>query len=106
VGEVVADDGVAAGLAEGLDLEEQAPDAAAAAVGVLVQVGLVGVEFAGARSLPAAVGEFLPGHSAVEPLDGVQAPAQVAGDLPQAPPFGAQPVDQGMVPAGALPAAV
>jgi hypothetical protein len=35
-------------------------------------------------------------------MDGVQAPAQVAGDLAQAPPFGAQSVDQGVVPPGAL----
>ena len=73
-----------------------------AAVGVLVQVGLERVELAGPRSLPAAVGEFLPGGGAVEPLDGVQAPAQVAGDLAQAPPFGAQLVDQGVVPPGAF----
>ena len=51
-GEVVADDGVAAVVAEGLDLEEQAPDAAAGAVIVLVEVGLERVELAGARSLP------------------------------------------------------
>jgi hypothetical protein len=35
-------------------------------------------------------------------LDGVQAPAQVAGDLAQAAPFGAQRVDQFVVPPGAL----
>jgi hypothetical protein len=46
LGEVAADDGVAAGVAEGLDLEEQAPDAAAGTVGVLVQVGLERVELA------------------------------------------------------------
>jgi hypothetical protein len=39
-GEVVADDGVAAVVAEGPDLLEPAPDAAATAVGVLVEVGL------------------------------------------------------------------
>jgi hypothetical protein len=72
------------------------------AVGVLAQVGLERVELARARSFPAAVGELLPGGGAVEPLDGVQAPAQVAGDLPQAAPFGAQPVDQLVVPPGAL----
>ena len=55
-----------------------------------------------ARSLPASVDEFLPGRGAVEPLDGVQAPAQLAGDLPQSSPFGAQPVDQRVVPPGAL----
>ena len=98
----MADDGVAAVVAEGLDLKEQAPDAAAGAVGVLVEVWLERVELAGARSLPAAVDEFLPGRGAVEPLDGVQAPAQVAGDLAQAPPFGTQLVDQGVVPLGAL----
>jgi hypothetical protein len=91
--EVVADDGVAAVVASGLDLVEQAADAAAGAVVVLVEVGLERVELARARSLPAAVDEFLPGRGPVEPLDGVQAPAQVAGDLPQAAPFGAQPVD-------------
>jgi hypothetical protein len=52
--------------------------------------------------MPAAVGELLPGRGAVEPLDGVQAPAQVAGDLPQSSPLGAQPVDQRVVPPGAL----
>jgi len=72
------------------------------AVGVLVEVGLERVEFARARSLPASVGEFLPGRGAVESLDGVQAPAEVAGDLAQASPFGAQPVDQLVMPAGAL----
>ena len=40
--------GVAAVVAEGLNLQEQAPDAAVAAVGVLVEVGLVRVELAGA----------------------------------------------------------
>jgi len=101
-GEVVADDGVAAVVAEGLDLEEQPPDAAVGAVGVLVQVGLERVELARPRSFPASVGEFLPGGGAVEALDGVQAPAQVAGDLPQAPPLGAQPADQLVVAPGAL----
>jgi hypothetical protein len=100
--EAVADDGVAAVAAEGLDFEEQAPDAAAGAVGVLAGVGLERVELAGARSLPAAAGEFLPGRGAVEPLDGVQAPAQVPGDLPQSSPFGAQLADQLVVPAGAV----
>jgi hypothetical protein len=101
-GEVVADDGVAAVVAEGLDLAEQTGDAAAGTVGVLVQVGLERAGLAGAWSLPPSVGEFLPGRGAVEALDGVQAPAQVAGDLAQAPPFGAQLADQGMVPLGAL----
>jgi hypothetical protein len=64
---------------------------------VLVQVGLERVELAGARPLPAAVGEFLPGGGAVVTLDGVQAPAQVAGDLPEAAPLGPQPVDQRVV---------
>ena len=72
------------------------------AVGVLVELGLEWAGLAGARFLPAAVDEFLPGCGAVEPLDGVQAPAQVAGDLAQAPPFGAQLADQGVVPPGAL----
>jgi hypothetical protein len=85
-----------------LYLLEQAPDAAVGAVGVLVEVGLERVELAGARTLPAAVDEFLPGRGAVESLDGVQAPAQVAGDLAEPAPFGAQPVDQGVVPLGAL----
>jgi hypothetical protein len=89
-------------VAEGFDLLEQAPDGAVGAVGVLVEVGLERVELAGARSLPAAVDEFLPGRGAVESLDGVQAPAQVAGDLAEPPPFGAQLVDQGVVPLGAL----
>jgi hypothetical protein len=89
-------------VAEGLDLVEQAADAAVGAVGVLAEVGLERVELARARSLPAAVGELLPGRGAVEPLDGVQAPAQVAGDLPQSSPLGAQPVDQRVVPPGAL----
>jgi hypothetical protein len=51
---------------------------------------------------PAAVDEFLPGGGAVEALDGVQSPAQVMGDLAQAPPFSAQSVDQFVVPPGAL----
>jgi hypothetical protein len=101
-GEVVADDGVAAVVAERLDLTEQAEGAAAAGVRVLVQVGLERVELARARSLPAAVGEFLPGGGAVVTLDGVQAPAQVAGDLPQAAPLGPQPVDQRVVPLDAI----
>ena len=69
---------------------------------MLVELGLEQVELAGARSLPAAVDELLPGGGAVESLDGMQAPAQVAGDLAEPPPFGAQPVDQGVVPLGAL----
>jgi len=69
---------------------------------VLVEVGLERVELARARPFPAAVGKFLPGGGAVESLDGVQAPAQVAGDFSQSPPFGAQPADQGVVPPGAL----
>lgn len=64
-----------------------------AAVGVLVEVGLERVELARAGFLPAAVGEFLPGGGAVEPLDGVQAPAQVAGDLAEPASLGAQLVD-------------
>jgi hypothetical protein len=64
-----------------------------AAVGVLVEVGLERVELARAGSLPAAVGELLPGGGAVEPLDGVQAPAQVAGDLAEPASLGAQLVD-------------
>ena len=96
-GEVVTDDGVAAVVAERLDLAEQAEDAAVAPVRVLVQVGLERVELARARPLPAAVDEFLPGGGAVVALDGVQSPAQVAGDLPQAAPLGSQPVDQGVV---------
>lgn len=35
-------------------------------------------------------------------LDGVQSPAQVAGDLPEAVPLGSQPVDQRVVVPGAL----
>jgi hypothetical protein len=86
-GEVVADDGVAAVVAERLDLTEQAEGATAAAVRVLVQVGLERVELARARPLPAAVGEFLPGGGTVVTLDGVQASAQVAGDLPARSPW-------------------
>ena len=70
--------------------------------GVLVQVGLERVEFAGARCLPPAVDEFLPGGGAVVTLDGVQPPAQVPGDLPQAAPLGPQGMDQGVVAPGAL----
>ncbi len=61
--------------------------------GVLVEVGLEWAELARPRSLPAAVGEFLPGGGAVVALDGVQAPAQVAGDLPQPAALGAQRAD-------------
>jgi hypothetical protein len=64
--------------------------------------GFERVELTGARSLPAAVDELLPRRGAVEPQDGVQAPAQVAGDLAEPPPFGAQPVHWGVVPPGAL----
>jgi hypothetical protein len=100
--EVAADDGVAAVVAEGLDLVEQAGEAAVAAVGVPVQVGLERVELAGSLCRPAALGEFLPGGGAVVALDGVQSPAKVAGDLPQPAPFGAQRVDQLVLAPGAL----
>ena len=73
-----------------------------AAVGVLAGVGLERAGLARAGPLPAAVGEFLPGGGAVEPLDGVQAPAQVAGDLAEPASLGAQLADQRVVPPGAL----
>ena len=66
-----------------------------------MEVGLERVELAGVLSRPAALGEFLPGGGAVVALDGVQAPAQVAGDLPQAAPLGAQGVDQLVLALGA-----
>lgn len=100
--EVVADDGVAAVVAEGLDLVEQAGEAAVSFVGVLVKVGLERVELAGALCGPAAFGEFLPSGGAVVALDGVQPPAQVAGDLPQPAPLGAQRADQLVLAADAL----
>ena len=102
LGKVVADDGVAAVVAERGDLLEEPGDAAAADVGVLVQVGLERVELARARLLPAAVGEFLPGRGAGVALDGVQSPAQVAGDLPQAAALGEQAMDGRVVSAGAV----
>jgi hypothetical protein len=55
--EVVADDGVAAAVAELADLAEQPGEAAVALAGVLVQVGLERVELAGPWCLPAPVGE-------------------------------------------------
>lgn len=80
--EVVADDGVAAVVAEVADLAEQAGEAAVSLAGVLVQVGLERVEFAGARCLPPAVDEFLPGGGAVVTLDGVQPPSSGTGRSP------------------------
>jgi hypothetical protein len=65
-----------------------------ALVGALVEVGLELVELAGERLLPAAVGKLLPGRGAVVALDGVQAPAEVTGDLPQAAALGPQRADQ------------
>ena len=100
--EVVADDGVAAVVAEGLDLVEQAGVAAVAAAGVPVEVGLEGVELAGPLGRPAALGELLPSGGAVVALDGVQSLAQVAGDLPQAAAFGPQAVNQLVLGAGPL----
>ena len=91
--EVVADDGVAAVVAEGFDLVEQAGEAAVSFAGVLVEVGLERVELAGPRGLPAAVGQFLPRGGSVVALDGVQAPAQVAADLPQPASLGPQGAD-------------
>ena len=99
---VVADDGVAAGVAAFPDLAEQLGAVAAALAGALVEVRLERVQLAGPRSLPAAVGELLPGGGAGVALDGVQPPAQVAGDLPQAAPLGEQFVDQRVVPPGAV----
>jgi hypothetical protein len=81
-GEVAADDGVAAGVAALPDLPEQLGAVAAALGRALVQVGLERAGLAGAGSLPAAVGELLPGGGAGVAPDGVQSPAQVAGDLP------------------------
>jgi hypothetical protein len=75
------------------DLAEQAGEAAVALARVLVEVGLERAELAGARCRPPAVGEFLPGGGAVVALDGVQSPAQVPGDLPQAASLGPQGVD-------------
>lgn len=46
----------------------------------------------------AAVGEFLPGGGAGVALHGVQAPAQVPGDLPQAAALGEQVVRDRVVP--------
>jgi hypothetical protein len=69
---------------------------------VLVEVGLERVEPAGPGCRPPAVDEFLPGGGAVVALDGVLAPAQVAGDFPDAAPFGAQAVDGGVVALRAL----
>ena len=66
------------------------------------QVGLEQVEPARARYPPAAVNEFVPGGGAVITLDGVRAPAQVAGDLLEAAPLGPQPLDQRVVPPDAL----
>jgi hypothetical protein len=86
--EVGADDGVAACVAAFADLPEQLGAVAAAFAGALVQVRLERVQLAGAGSLPAPVGEFLPGGGAGVALDGVQAPAQVAGDLPESAPLG------------------
>jgi hypothetical protein len=81
---------------------EQAGEAAVALAGVLVQVGLERVELAGPRRRPAAFGQFLPGRRPVVALDGVQAPAQVPGDLPQSAPLGAQGVDQVVLAPGAV----
>jgi hypothetical protein len=81
---------------------ESAGGAAVSFAGVQVEVGLERVELARAVRGPAAFGEFLPGGGAVVALDGVQAPAQVAGDFPQAAAFGAQAVDQFVLAAGAL----
>ena len=86
--EVVADDGVAAGVAVLLDLPEELGAVAAALFGALAEVGLERVQLAGARLLPAPVSQFLPGGGACVALDGVQAPAQVAGDLPEPAPVG------------------
>jgi hypothetical protein len=74
-----------------------AGEAAVAAVGVLVEVGLERVELAGPRGGPAAVYEFLPGGGALVALDGVLSPAQLPGDLPDAPRLGPQAVDQGVI---------
>ena len=93
-------------LVECADLAEQPGDAAVALAGVLVQVGLERIQLAGPRALPAPVGEFLPGGGAGVALDGMQSPAQVPGDLPQAAPLGEQPVDERVVladAAGVLP---
>ncbi len=99
---VVTDSGVAAVIAECADLPEQLGDVAAAFRRALVQMGLEGVEQAGARRLPAAIDEFLPGGGACVALDGVPSPAQVAGDGPHAVPLGQQFVHHRVVPAGSL----
>jgi hypothetical protein len=100
--EVVADDGVAAGVAAFADLTEQPGAVSAALAGALVQVGLERVQLAGAGSLPAPVGELLPGGGAGVALHGVQAPAQVAGDLPEPAPLVQQLVHDRVVPPGAV----
>lgn len=107
-GEVGAQDGVAAGVAQRGDLLEQPGGVAAAPAfaHVLVQVGLERVELAGPWSFPAAVGEFLPGGGAGVPLDGVQSPAQVPGDLAQPASLSEQVVHDRVVapgPVGVLP---
>lgn len=81
-------------VAEVADLAGQAGEAAVAAAGVLVGLGLEGVGLAGPASGPAVLRELLPGPGAVVALDGMRAPARVAGDLPQAAALGPQAVDQ------------
>jgi hypothetical protein len=100
--EVGADGGVAAGVAQRLDLPEQLGNVAAAFVCALVQVGLERVQHAGTRGLPAAVDEFLPGLGVRVALHSVPSPAQMAGDRPHPVPFGQQFVHHRVVPAGSL----
>ena len=73
-----------------------------ALVGVLVEVALERVELNGARRLQAAVGELLPDGGPVVALDGVPAPTQAAGDLPQPAPLNPQAVDQFVLAAGGV----
>jgi len=103
-GQVVIGEGVrvAAGVAAFADLVEQPGSVAAALARALVQVGPERVQLAGTWSLPAPVCQLLPGGGAGVALDGVQAPAQVPGDLPQPALFGQQSVDQRVVAPGAV----
>jgi hypothetical protein len=99
---VVADGGVAAGVAERTDFPEQLGDVAAAFLYSLAQVGLERVQLAGVRSLPAAIDQLLPGGGAGVALHGVPSPAQMAGDRADPVPLGEQFVHHLVVPAGPL----
>ena len=97
---VVADDGVAAVIAERAELPEQLGDVAAAFLAALAQMGLEGIQLAGTRCLPAAIDEFLPGGGAGVTLHGVLSPAQMPGDRPDPVPAGQQLVHHRVMPAG------